>query len=192
MFRLPEPDRRFLLNLARNAVQAHLSAIPLQLSAVHDGITCEPHGVFVSIHQGRQLRGCIGNVMPELPLYQTTARCAIAAATSDPRFPAVTLGELPLLSFEISVLSPPELVNTFEEIEVGKHGLIVSKGSARGLLLPQVPVEYGWNRNQFLSETCIKAGLDPNAWHEGTVIHSFTADVFGEDQIHQLDRPAAS
>ena len=192
MFQLPEHDRRLLLGIARDSVQAHLSERSLRRTDIQSGIASEPHGVFVSIHHSSELRGCIGNVMPDQPLYRTTARCAVAAATSDPRFPSVTLQELPQVSFELSVLAIPEPVNNVDEIEVGTHGLIVSKGSARGLLLPQVATQFRWNRNQFLAETCVKAGLHPNAWRDGATIHCFTADVFGEQTTHQLSQPAAS
>jgi AmmeMemoRadiSam system protein A len=183
MFQLPEEDRLLLLGIARNAVEGHLSGDSPALPEIQHGVALEPHGVFVSIHNGKELRGCIGNVMPDQPLYRTTARCAVAAATSDPRFDSVKLHELPDVSFELSVLSIPEPVQSVELIEVGTHGLIVSKGSARGLLLPQVATQYRWNRNQFLAETCIKAGLFPNAWREGASIHCFTAHVFGEEHI---------
>ena len=185
MFQLPEEDRQLLLGIARVAVEARLSGKSFQFPEIQHGIGLEPHGVFVSIHHGRELRGCIGDVMPAQPLYRTTARCAVAAATSDPRFASVTLDELPRVSFELSILSIPELVRNTDEIEVGKHGLIVSEGSARGLLLPQVATRCRWNRNEFLAETCIKAGLHPNAWKEGAHIHCFTADVFREEHIHQ-------
>jgi len=186
MFQLPEEDRQLLLGIARVAVEAHLSGNSFQLPEIQYGIGSQPHGVFVSIHHGQELRGCIGNVMTDQPLYRTTARCAAAAATSDPRFAPITLDELPRVSFELSILSIPEPVSNLDEIEVGKHGLIVSEGSARGLLLPQVATQYRWNRNQFLAETCMKAGLHPNAWKEGAQIHCFTADVFGEEHIrHQ-------
>ena len=189
MFQLPEEDRQLLLGIARNAVAAHLSGNSLRLSEIQRGVAAEPHGVFVSIHHGKELRGCIGNVITDEPLYRTTARCAVAAATTDPRFAAVTLDELPHVFFELSVLSIPESVQNVNEIEVGTHGLIVTKGSARGLLLPQVATQYRWNHNQFLAETCIKAGLHPNAWKEGASIHCFTAAVFGEEHIHH---PATS
>lgn len=185
MFQLPEDDRKLLLGVARVAVRSHLWGMSLRLPEIDDGVLMERHGVFVSIHQGRELRGCIGNVTPELPLYNATAQCAVAAASADPRFPPVTEEELPQISFELSVLSIPEPVVDIDEIEIGRHGLIVSKGSARGLLLPQVATQYRWNCNQFLAETCIKAGLHPEAWREGATIHYFTADVFGEEHIHQ-------
>jgi uncharacterized protein len=183
MFQLPEQDQQLLLGIARNAVHAHLSGTSPDSPEIPRGVALESHGVFVSIHHGERLRGCMGNVMPSQPLHHTTAQCAVAAATSDPRFDPVSLDELPYISFEISVLSIPEVVNNPETIEVGTHGLIVTKGAARGLLLPQVATQYRWNRNQFLAETCIKAGLHPNAWKEGATIFCFTAAVFGEEHI---------
>jgi uncharacterized protein len=189
MFQLPEEDQRLLLGIARSAVQARLSRNTADLPEIPHGVAAEPHGVFVSIHREKELRGCIGNVVTDKPLYWTTARCAVSAATSDPRFPSVTRNELPYVSFELSVLSIPEPMQDIDEIEIGKHGLIVTQGSACGLLLPQVATQYHWNRNQFLAETSIKAGLLPNAWREGATIHCFTAAVFGEEHIHH---PAGS
>ena len=185
MFQFLEEDQKLLLSIARNAVQSQLSNNSFQLPEIRQGIGSEPHGVFVSIHRGNELRGCIGHIMPDQPLYRTTARCAVAAATSDPRFAPVTLDELPRVSFELSVLSSPEQVRNVEDIEVGKHGLIVSKGSTHGLLLPQVAVQYRWDRTQFLAETCMKAGLQPNAWKEGADVRRFTAAVFSEKNVHQ-------
>lgn len=186
MFELPEDDRRLLLGIARNAVAAHLSGSPFPLPEISHGVSAKPLGVFVSLHRGKKLRGCIGNVVPSEPLYRTTARCAVAAATEDPRFPPVSLEELPLVALELSVLGMPEPVHDVEAIEIGTHGLIISQGSARGLLLPQVAVQYHWNRNQFLAETCIKAGLHPDSWRENAAIHYFTADVFRDEHVHQI------
>jgi len=188
MFQLPEQDRRSLLRIARDAVKGYLSADDLELPQIDEGFLAQPYGVFVSIHRGQTLRGCIGNVSPKEPLHRTTARCAISAATADPRFPAVTPEELPLLQFELSVLSAPELVSNPEKIEIGKHGLIVTRGAARGLLLPQVATQYGWDRYQFLAETCIKAGVSRDAWRQGSDIYCFTAEVFAENHIHQPAR----
>jgi AmmeMemoRadiSam system protein A len=185
MFQLREQDKQILLGIARDAVTAHLSGNRFQPANIESEILLEDHGVFVSIHNGTNLRGCIGNVMPDQPLHQTIARCAVAAATTDPRFRSMTLSELPHVSFELSVLGVPELVKNVDEIEVGTHGLIVSKGHARGLLLPQVATQYGWDRKEFLEETCIKAGLHRNAWKEGATIHRFTAEVFSETDVHQ-------
>jgi AmmeMemoRadiSam system protein A len=152
MFQLPEEDQQLLLGIARSAVGSHLSRRSPEVPEIRQGIALEPHGVFVSIHHGERLRGCIGNVMPDQPLHQTTARCAVAAATSDPRFAPVSLVELPDVSFELSVLSIPEPVSDLDTIEVGKHGLIVTRGAVRGLLLPQVATQFRWNAAVFGEE----------------------------------------
>ena len=131
------------------------------------------------------MRGCIGYVFPTEPLYLTVVETARAAALDDPRFVAVTAEEAPELKVEISVLSPL-LPITPEEVEIGKHGLVVTLGNRRGLLLPQVPVEWNWDRETFLSQTCLKAGLSADAWvqnsgHPAAELHAFTAEVFGEE-----------
>ena len=120
----------------------------------------------------------MGTIEPREPLYQSVAGCAVAAASRDPRFTPVQSGELPELQFEISVLYRLQDVTDIEAIEIGTHGLVISQGNARGLLLPQVAVQYRWNREQFLTETCRKAGLPPTAWKEGARIQSFIAEVF--------------
>jgi hypothetical protein len=117
------------------------------------------------------------------------ADCAVAASVGDPRFVPVTAAELPKIQFEISILSPFQNVDDIRTIEPGTHGLLIAKGNARGLLLPQVALEYGWDREHFLAETCRKAGLRPDAWKEGAAVFSFTALVFGELPI---DEKAAS
>jgi AmmeMemoRadiSam system protein A len=125
------------------------------------------------------LRGCIGQIVPAKPLYQTIADMAMAAAFDDPRFEPLAAKELPDLELEISVLTPMEKMKRADEIEVGKHGLYIKKGFYSGLLLPQVAAEYGWDRTTFLEETCRKAGLPRHAWKEkGTEIYLFSADIF--------------
>src|SRR6185503_6493398 len=127
----------------------------------------EVHGTFVSIHMGGELRGCIGHVQPEVPLYRSVADCAVAAAVNDPRFMPLTAEEFSSVEFEISVLSPMQRVDDIREVEVGRDGLFVSKNSSRGLLLPQVATAYGWDRERFFEETCGKAGLTPDDWRDG-------------------------
>jgi AmmeMemoRadiSam system protein A len=183
MFRLTEDDQQLLLQIARNAVRSYLSGQPPHLTNVPSGTLAEPQGVFVSIHRGGELRGCIGNVHPAGPLYRTAAECAIAAAVGDPRFMPLMMAELPEVEFEISVLSSMVPMQDFSEIEVGTHGLLISKRDARGLLLPQVATMYGWDRERFLQETCKKAGLRPDDWKEDATIQHFTALVFGERQF---------
>ncbi|MGB2623929.1 MAG: AmmeMemoRadiSam system protein A [Candidatus Acidiferrum sp.] len=179
---LSETDRRSLLDLARHAV---VEAVCLQKPAgsiVHSGIFAEKRGVFVTLHARGRLRGCIGVVEPVDPLGEAIARCAASAALHDPRFSPVRSDEIPSLQIELSLLSPPEPIRP-EDVEIGKHGLLISKGGNRGLLLPQVAMEHKLTREQFLEETCRKAGLAANAWQEPeTQIFGFLSEVFSEDE----------
>jgi AmmeMemoRadiSam system protein A len=182
-FQLTETDQQLLLQVARNAVQSYLKGESPRLPEVSEGPLKEVHGVFVSLHQGVALRGCIGNIYAVSPLYRSVAECAIAAAVGDPRFMPLMAAELSTVEFEISVLSPILRVRDIEDIEVGKHGLLITKGSARGLLLPQVATMYGWSRERFLQETCRKAGLHPDDWRQDATIDVFSALVFNEKQF---------
>ena len=148
--------------------------------APHRKSLLEPRGAFVTIHTGGELRGCIGRVDADTPLYLAVEQLAVAAATRDPRFEPLRAEELPETRVELSVLS--KLASgTPEEIELGRHGIVITRGVRRGLLLPQVAVEHKLTREQFLVETCGKAGLPPGAWKEpGTVLQLFTAEVFRE------------
>lgn len=171
-------ERRLLLRLAHESVAAHLARRTVDVTPPSPHLA-ERRGAFTTIHLGEQLRGCIGYVFPAASLYQTIAETAAAAAFEDPRFVPVTAAELPRLKFEISILSPLQPISP-DAVEVGRHGLVVSMGPRRGLLLPQVPGEYGWDREDFLSQTCVKAGLAPDAWKRGAKLEAFTAEVFGE------------
>lgn len=193
---LSETEQRLLLRLARTAVEAKLLCWRDSLIVNPPLFLGQPCGAFVSLYKSGLLRGCVGRVRPFTPLYQTVRECAIAAALYDPRFPSVSPGELSSLLLEISVLSPPVEVKP-EEIEIGRHGLLISHGSACGLLLPQVAAHWNWGRIRFLEETCAKAGLDRHAWRQGAQIEAFTAQVFAESGIEdkpcgepQLKRPA--
>jgi hypothetical protein len=185
MFQLTEADQVLLLQIARNAVRAHVLSRPFTPPEITSGNLTESFGTFVSIHKDGELRGCIGNVHGAGPLYRTVGECAISAAVGDPRFVPVTTDELTLIDFEISVLSPLQRVIDINEIEIGRHGLLVSKRGYRGLLLPQVATAYNWDRETFLRETCRKAGLRYDDWKDGATIHRFRALVFGEKQLHQ-------
>ncbi len=180
MLPLSNQERRLLLGIARTAVRSYLTDTPAEKSGALSPSLSTECGVFVSIHREAQLRGCIGRIESEGPLYEVTAECAVSAAVSDPRFPPVRIEELEGLRFEISVLSVLQKVEAPDKLEVGRHGLLVEKDGRRGLLLPQVATEYGWDRAEFLSETCVKAGLSREAWQEGAQIFSFEALVFGE------------
>ena len=184
MFQLPEPDQQLLLRIARGAVGSHLAGQPVQLPDIQSGTLLESRGVFVSLHIDGELRGCIGNIQPPEPLYRTTANCAISAAVGDPRFMPLTERELAAVTFEISVLSEMTRIEHAHEIEIGTHGLLITKRTAQGLLLPQVAGAYGWDAERFLAETCRKAGLQPDAWKDGAIINRFCAFVFSEHRLH--------
>jgi len=150
---------------------------------------CEPsshlselRGAFTTLHLVQRLRGCVGYPNAIVPLYRTVIETARAAAFDDPRFAPLTLVEAPEVKVSLSVLSPLKPILA-DEVEVGRHGLVVSLNGYRGLLLPQVPVEHGWNRVTFLEQTCRKAGLPTNAWREGegAIIEAFTAEVFRDE-----------
>lgn len=172
-------ERGLLLSLAHRSIEAAVEERQLELPSPSDHLA-QCRGAFTTLHLRGKLRGCIGYVFPTSPLYRTVAETARAAALDDPRFHPVTPDEAMLLKVEISVLSPLRPI-TPEEIVVGKHGLVVTQGSRRGLLLPQVPVEWDWERETFLAQTCLKAGLAPDAWLYGAELQAFTAEVFGEE-----------
>jgi AmmeMemoRadiSam system protein A len=174
-------ERRILLRLAHESIGAALNDLRLDLTPPSEHLA-EPRGAFTTLHLHHRLRGCIGYVLSPQSLYRTVAETARAAAFDDPRFEPVTLAEAEELQIEISVLSVPQPI-TPEQVVVGKHGLVVMQGNRRGLLLPQVPVEWGWDRETFLAQTCMKAGLDPDAWRRGAELQAFTAEVFGEHKF---------
>lgn len=146
-------------------------------------------GAFVTLHRGPRLRGCIGQISGSEPLVEVVAYCAKAAALEDPRFHPVRPDEVASLEIEISVLSPLEDI-TPEQIVAGKHGLLVSRGWQRGVLLPQVATQFNWNAERFLEETCVKAGLSPGAWKDAeTHIQAFTAEVFSESEFSARELP---
>ena len=169
-----------LLDVARCAVMSAVEGTA-PTASLPSGIRCsELGGAFVTLQLRGQLRGCIGEINSKDPLAKVVARCARAAALEDPRFRPVRPDELTEIHIEISILSPPEESKT-EEIKPGKHGLIVSRGYRRGVLLPQVAIERGWGAERFLEEACAKAGLGRNAWKtSGVAIETFTAEAFGE------------
>jgi AmmeMemoRadiSam system protein A len=171
------PPHRLLL-LARQALEDYLETGTLPETARGGR---PPGGLFVTLrrHDGA-LRGCIGLLNPEQGLEATTVRCAVAAATEDPRFPRLEEEELAAVRIEISLLSELIPVRSLEEIQVGRDGLQIEMEGRRGLLLPQVAKEQGWDRREFLEEVCRKAGLPPDAWSGGATLHRFTAEVLAE------------
>jgi len=172
-------ERQLLLGLAHDSIQSALDDRDLDLTPPTPHLA-ETRGAFTTLHLRGRLRGCIGYVFPTDALYKTVADTARAAAFDDPRFDAVTPAEVPDLRIEISVLSLVQPIQP-DEVIVGKHGLIVNMGNRRGLLLPQVAVEWEWDRETFLAQTCLKAGLPGDAWQRGAELQGFTAEVFGED-----------
>jgi uncharacterized protein len=153
----------------------------------------EPRGVFVTLHREGELRGCIGFVDARFPLQAAVREVAVKAATEDPRFLPVGRSELADVELEISVLSPLELVESVQEIQVGTHGVMVDAGYSRGLLLPQVATEYGWDREQFLSHTCLKAGLPASRWKEPELrIYTFTTEIFSDKDFAHEHEHASS
>jgi AmmeMemoRadiSam system protein A len=177
--RISVVDQELLLSIARQALEARVFALPPPDVACTGPLALRC-GAFVSIHNGDDLRGCLGRLTSDMPLARTLPHLAAAVADSDPRFPPVNAAELPRLHLEISLLALERRISSVDEIEVGRHGLIVEQGRARGVLLPQVAIEHGWDRAVFVEHTCMKAGLAPNAWRNGARLHVFEAEVFSE------------
>lgn len=176
-------EKKALLEIARDAIEARAKGEPAPLEPVISSDALKTgSGAFVSLHKNGRLRGCIGVFASKEPLWRTVRENALAAAFRDPRFSPVAPEELPEIDIEISVLSPLKEITDTNGIEVGRHGIFVMQGRKRGVLLPQVATEYGFDRETFLCETCLKAGLPENAWQNGASIYTFEADVFGEKE----------
>jgi AmmeMemoRadiSam system protein A len=173
-----QEERAILLRLAHDSISFALEKreISFDPPTAH---FAEPRGAFTSLYLHGELRGCVGYVLPTSSVYRTVAETARAAAFEDNRFPPVTHEEAAHLEIELSILSPPLPIQA-KEIEVGRHGLLISQHGRRGLLLPQVSVEHKWDRTTFLEQTCRKAGLPLDAWQKGASIEAFTAEVFGD------------
>ncbi len=171
-------ERALLLQLAHDSIAATLAQREISLTPPTAHLA-EPRGAFTTLYYRKVLRGCVGYVLPRKPLYAAVAETARGAAFEDSRFSLVTLDEARELQVSLSVLSPPQLIPP-DQIEIGRHGLLISMGQYRGLLLPQVPVEHQWDRTTFLEQTCRKAGLPPNAWQNGAKLEAFTAEVFAD------------
>lgn len=180
---LDDSDKVALLKLARTTLEAHFSDESTPACPASPKALTEQRGAFVSLHHGEELRGCIGQLNPDRKLAEVVQHCALSAALEDMRFVPVAQDELRDLNIEISVLSPFRRVQNIEEIEVGKHGLYMEQGQFRGLLLPQVATQYRWDREKFLEQTCLKAGLPTSAWQDPqTIIHTFEAEVFSDTE----------
>jgi uncharacterized protein len=182
----PSPEfspeqRHTLLRVAHRAILSGVERTSFQEEPAGAGLS-EPRGVFTTLYLHGQLRGCVGYAVPVMPLYRAVAETARAAAFEDTRFSAVTKQEALELEISLSVLSRLFPIRP-EDVEVGRHGLVISEGAHRGLLLPQVPVENGWDREDFLEQTCRKAGLPVDAWRKSAIIEAFTAEVFSDGDI---------
>lgn len=181
---LDDSEKQKLLNLARITLKTYLEGGKAPAYHTSCAGLIERKGAFVSLHNGDELRGCIGQLYPDRELYRVVQHCVLSAATEDTRFVPVHEDEIADLSIEISVLSPFRRIRDPEEIEVGKHGLYIVQGHFRGLLLPQVAVEYQWDRTAFLQHTCRKAGLPETAYLDpDTVLYAFEAEVFSDSSI---------
>jgi AmmeMemoRadiSam system protein A len=174
-------ERKILLRLAHDSIESAFENREISLDPPSPHLT-ELRGAFTTIYLRGQLRGCVGYVFPVVSIYRTVAETARAAAFEDTRFWPVTREEAPELEVSLSILSPLETIQP-EQVEIGKHGLVISHHGHRGLLLPQVPVEHQWDRLTFLEQTCRKAGLPLDAWQKGATIEAFTAEVFGDHDL---------
>jgi AmmeMemoRadiSam system protein A len=174
-------ERSLLLRLAHNSILSALEQREISLDPPTQHLA-EPRGAFTSIYLHGGLRGCVGYILPVYPVYRAVVETARAAAFDDNRFPPVTRNEAPVLGIQLSILSPPQPIRP-EEIEIGRHGLLISRQGSRGLLLPQVPIEHGWDRVAFLEQTCRKAGLPVDAWQKDATIEAFTAEIFGVKSV---------
>jgi AmmeMemoRadiSam system protein A len=181
---LKSEDRLALLKIARSAIRSALEGRILPVLETQSAELNRNSGVFVTLRIGEDLRGCIGYVEPIFPLAQATQEVAVKAAMEDPRFMPLKLSDLDKITIEISVLSPLSSLKDTEKIEIGKHGLVIDSGFRRGLLLPQVATEYGWDQKEFLKHTSLKAGLPPDAWKKKDIqLFTFTVDKFSESEF---------
>lgn len=178
---LTSDERRILLEIARDAIRSRLEGSDPPDHHIDSGALSEHRGAFVTLTIEGHLRGCIGHVVGVEPLWKSVRSNAVSAAFKDPRFEPLRPDELDVVEIEVSALSQLQEVDDPESIEVGVHGLLVEKEAARGLLLPQVATNNGWNRTTFLEHTCRKAGLEPGCWkHPDATFSTFTVESFAE------------
>ena len=177
---LTPESRQQLLQIAHRALEARVHRRPPPQPDAEE--TGPGQAAFVTIFCRGELRGCLGRLSSDMPLPNLVSHLAQEVADSDPRFDPVRPDELCDVTLEISVLTPEQEIRSLDEIEIGRHGLIVEKGSRRGLLLPQVATEHGWDRDTFIAQACLKAGLAEDAWRYGARMFVFEAQVFGESE----------
>src|SRR5579862_3696561 len=177
-FMFTDSEKAELLSTARLAIEHAAKNQPLPRNGSGSPALMQRLGTFVTLYSGGELRGCIGALDSEQPLLPTIQEVAIKSATRDPRFPPIAPYELASLQIEISVLSPLTQISSIDEIIIGTHGLVFELGFARGVLLPQVPIEHGWDKETFLRETARKAGCPPDAWKKsGARLYTFSSEV---------------
>lgn len=178
-------EQAYLLQLARQSIKTYITdGKPPEVECAHPKLQVEA-GAFVSLHIRRRLRGCIGMIKADRPLWKIVIKMAISAATKDNRFSPVTRDELKDIDIEISVLTPLEEIDSPDEVEVGRDGVYLTKGSHSSVFLPQVPVEFRWNRDQYLSQLAKKAGLPEDGWREGCQFQTFQSFRFSESDLHR-------
>jgi AmmeMemoRadiSam system protein A len=186
MLPLADSAKRTLLDVARRAVILAVESREMLQGFPDDEALQQPASAFVTLHRMGRLRGCVGQLASKEPLVSVVAYCAMAAALDDPRFAPMTPPEIEGLAIEISVLSPLVEISS-EQVEPGRHGLMVSRGVKRGVLLPQVAQQFGWTAERFLEETCLKADLERDGWKQpGTRVQAFTAEIFSEAGFHAV------
>ena len=182
---MDEKDKKVLLSIARESIKSAIIDTPNEQSRIE--ITSpelnEKNGAFVTLRTDRKLRGCIGRIVSDVPLYKLVSEMAVSAAEEDPRFSHIQLSELESLEIDISVLSPLQKIDDPLDFELGRHGIYITKGSSTGCFLPQVATETGWTKEEFLSQCCsMKAGLSPDAWKNKNVdVYIFTAEMITEN-----------
>jgi len=185
-FTLNKTEKKELLNIARKTIESYLQHNKIPEFKIDSEALSQKRGAFVTLKKNGELRGCIGRVVADMPLYVVVSNVAVDSAVNDPRFEPLNYRELKDIEIEISVLTPFEKIKNLNEIEVGKHGLMIRKGFSSGLLLPQVPLEYGWDKETFLKHLCLKAGLEQESYLDKDVtIYKFSAIVFNEAEINK-------
>ena len=185
-FTLNKNEKKELLSIGRRAIESYLQDNKIPEFKVDSAALNEKRGAFVTLKKNGELRGCIGRIVADIPLHEVVSNVAVDSAINDPRFEPLNYKELKDVEIEISVLTPFEKIKKLDEIEVGKHGLMIRQGFSSGLLLPQVPLEYGWDRETFLKHLCLKAGIPQESYLDKNVtIYKFSAIVFNEETVDQ-------
>lgn len=181
---LSDKEKKILINIVKQAIKARLDNNKLPDFYYDQEALNQEVGAFITLKIDRQLRGCVGAITAKEPLHKTISDMALQAAFHDPRFSPLKMDEYDGLEVEISVLTPFKKIKSIDEIEVGKHGLMINREYNSGLLLPQVAAEHNWDRNTFLEHACIKAGLGIDAWKDnGVEIFIFSAEIFGSEEM---------